>query len=170
MLGMNRLSTDAGDTNTPERVLGLRISALHSVINAILTALRVRELRLHGKIGIFILGFFTLMAIFGPALAPYDPRASLFDSEGRLKSLEPPSLSHPLGTTWQGRDVLSQVLHGCRPTLFVGATAAFVCSVRDHRVVWVGTHVAAVPRPWVDVPRPKRRTSPKRTQRNSTKP
>ena len=52
------------------------------------------------------------------ALAPYDPGASNFDAIH-----EPPSLAHPFGTDWAGKDMLSRVLYGGRFSLTIGAIA-----------------------------------------------
>ena len=41
-----------------------------------------------------------------------DPNAIAF-----LERLQPPSLSHPLGTDENGRDIWARVVHGARPTL-----------------------------------------------------
>ena len=63
-------------------------------------------------IGGTIIGFFVLMAIFAPFLAPYDPaRGNLADS------YLPPSWEHPFGTNIQGQDVLSRIIFGSRLTL-----------------------------------------------------
>jgi hypothetical protein len=53
-------------------------------------------------------------------------------------------------------------------SLVPGATAAFVCSARDHWVVWMGVHVGSVPRPWIDVPRPPRRRPTALTAKRDT--
>lgn len=67
----------------------------------------------------FILAILFL-GIFGPWLAPYDPQLQHFATDGSLLRTAPPSLDHPLGTTLRGEDVLSQVLHGSRPTMIAG--------------------------------------------------
>jgi peptide/nickel transport system permease protein len=69
------------------------------------------------KSGIFITGVFVLLAILGPALAPYDPTVSSVTSGVPLQG---PSGAHWLGTTFLGQDVLSQILVGIRPTLEIG--------------------------------------------------
>ena len=59
-----------------------------------------------------------LMAIFAPALAPYDPYMLL---EGqRLKA---PGGAFPMGTDYIGRDVLSRIIWGSRISLYVGFVA-----------------------------------------------
>ena len=63
-------------------------------------------------IGGSIIGFFVLVAIFAPFLAPYDP------TRGNLaQSYLPPSWEHPFGTNIQGQDVLSRIIFGARLTL-----------------------------------------------------
>ncbi len=74
-------------------------------------------------LGIVLAMLVVAVALFGPALAPYDP------SEQRLTArLHPPTFSggaadHWLGTDNLGRDILSRVLLGARPSLLVGIAA-----------------------------------------------
>ncbi len=60
------------------------------------------------------------IALFGPWLAPWDP----FEINHRAV-LQASSAAHPLGTDEFGRDILSRLLIGIRPTMFVafGGTA-----------------------------------------------
>ncbi|NNH03025.1 ABC transporter permease [Microbacterium ulmi] len=69
-------------------------------------------------VGIGILGFFALLAIIGPWIAPYDPNA--IDLQARNS---PPTPQHWLGTTHMGQDVLSQIIIGTRDVMFVGFMA-----------------------------------------------
>src|SRR5438477_1365082 len=55
------------------------------------------------------------LAAAGPYLAPYP-----YDEMAIMSRLKPPSLAHWLGTDEFGRDVLSRVLIGARPTLTMG--------------------------------------------------
>lgn len=102
---------------------------LRRIVDGVADTLQLRQLRLHGKVGIVILVLFVIVAIIGPFIAPYDPNARLVDAQGNLQSLYLPSAQHLLGTTWQGRDVLSQLLYGARPTLVVGASAAVIIAL-----------------------------------------
>ena len=70
-----------------------------------------------GIIGWGVLGFFALVALLAPWIAPHDPKAL---DEPML----PPSLTHPLGTNDIGQDVLSELVYGARFSLLVGALAA----------------------------------------------
>ena len=67
--------------------------------------------------GLIIVVIFFILAIFGQALAPYDPYAQ--DITG--SKLLPPSLAHPMGTDELGRDLLSRVMTGTRISLQVAA-------------------------------------------------
>jgi len=63
-------------------------------------------------IGGTIMGFFLLVAIFAPFLAPFDP------TRGNLaETYLAPSMQHPFGTNIQGQDVLSRIIFGTRLTL-----------------------------------------------------
>ena len=79
------------------------------------TMLRRSKLAL---IGLAIITVLVVLAIIGPAIAPYDPN----DLDVRQRSL-PPSIAHPFGTDDRGRDVLSRVLYGARVSLQVAVIA-----------------------------------------------
>ena len=71
------------------------------------------------------------LAIFGGALAPFDPFAT------RFGALLAPSAAHWLGTDDLGRDTFSGVLSGARASLLVGIATASIAGV-------LGTAVGAV--------------------------
>jgi peptide/nickel transport system permease protein len=103
----------------------------------------IRDLLLgtwRGRIGLGILVLFTLMAIFGSAIAPYDPNASSLDV------LAPPSTEHWLGTTENGSDVLSQILVGARVSIVVGFSAAAISAVLGSIVGLLGGYIGG----WTD--------------------
>lgn len=85
----------------------------------------MRELMRHPGflVAVLLLGLVAVAVVFGPALAPYDPQA--FHARARL---QPPSAEFLLGTDQFGRDLLSRLLTGARPTVLfgLGATAAGV--------------------------------------------
>ena len=74
-------------------------------------------------VGLAIVGFFLLLAIVGPWVAPYDP------SQRSADLLQPPSARHWFGTTNLGQDIFSQVLVGARSVLFIGFVAGVVATV-----------------------------------------
>jgi peptide/nickel transport system permease protein len=75
------------------------------------------------QFGIVVLAFFTLGALFGPMVLPYDPNAMAFDM------MMAPSAVHPLGTDDLGRDLLARILIGARISLFVGVSTVAIALV-----------------------------------------
>ena len=73
------------------------------------------------KLGAAIVIIFTLVALFAPLLAPYDPGKINLSGE-----LEGPSPAHILGQDKLGRDILSRVIYGSRVSLIVGFSVVFV--------------------------------------------
>ncbi len=83
-------------------------------------------------LAIGVLGFMTLLAFFGPQIAPKDPnRQNLADR------LAPPfyideqgqfvfNTEYPMGTDALGRDVYSRVIYGARVSLSVGMAAVII--------------------------------------------
>jgi peptide/nickel transport system permease protein len=84
----------------------------------------IRSLPVKVKIGGGILGVFVLIAIIGPAIAPYDPSATTT----QVVPLAP-TLHHLLGTTQSGQDVLSQLLVGLRATVVLGLLTGVIATV-----------------------------------------
>lgn len=72
-------------------------------------------------IGATIIGFFVLVAIFAPFLAPFDPiKGNLADS------YLPPSPEHWFGTNVQGQDMLSRIIFGSRLTLGIAVLSVAI--------------------------------------------
>ncbi len=67
------------------------------------------------RIGIALVLFWVVLALFAPLIAPYDP----IEQDIR-RALQPPSLDHPFGTDNFGRDILSRVIWGARLDLLMG--------------------------------------------------
>lgn len=74
-------------------------------------------------IGFSIFLFFLFLGIFGPVFYRVDPTEMTWDYE------QPPSSTHPLGTDTYGRDVLAQLFHGIRSSLYIGFLAAIISLV-----------------------------------------
>jgi peptide/nickel transport system permease protein len=74
-------------------------------------------------VGLVILGFFLLLTIFGPYLAPFDPNNTSF-----APNLTP-SMHHLFGTTSLGQDIFSQTLVGARATMVVALIAGLVATM-----------------------------------------
>lgn len=88
-----------------------------SRLNSI-AALRSWKIRL----GLGILGFFVLLAIFAPLIAQQNPQSFSPDS------LAAPSPQHWLGTTQVGQDVFAQLVYGTRVTLLVGFSVGVIAT------------------------------------------
>ena len=67
------------------------------------------------RIGLTIIIFFLLLAIFGPMLARNEPFAYV-----NIGGADPPSLEYWFGTTFFGQDVFAQFVLGLRATFLVG--------------------------------------------------
>lgn len=65
-------------------------------------------------IGGAVVALILLVALLAPLIAPYDP--ILQDTANRLM---PPTSAHWLGTDAFGRDILSRLIYGARPTLLL---------------------------------------------------
>lgn len=97
-----------------------------------------------GLVGLAILGFFIILAIFAPQIAPHDPHERHVLTGGEYDpnvypfyNLNSPMDGHPLGTDYINRDILSQVIYGTRISLSIGILAATM-------VVTIGTLVGLV--------------------------
>jgi peptide/nickel transport system permease protein len=90
---------------------------------------RVRMLQLPKsakiRVGLGMALFFTLLAIIGPYIAPFNPNTSLTTNTGIPQA---PSIHHLLGTTQVQQDVLSQLLAGGRSTILVSLIAGIVAT------------------------------------------
>jgi peptide/nickel transport system permease protein len=72
--------------------------------------------------GAVILVFFSVAAVIGPVLFPYNPMEF-----GTVETiLQPPSTTHFLGTDNLGRDIFGNLLSGARVSLMVGILATLI--------------------------------------------
>ena len=77
-----------------------------------------------GLIGLTMLLVIIAIAIFAPALAPYDPTAAVRVTIDNIYA--PPNPEHWLGTDDAGKDVLTNLIYGSRVSLTVGFFASFI--------------------------------------------
>jgi peptide/nickel transport system permease protein len=75
-------------------------------------------------VGVAVMAFFLLAALFAPLLSPTDPLAPNINA-----SLHPPSAEHLFGTDKLGREILSRMLYGARISLFVGVSVVLISSL-----------------------------------------
>lgn len=118
---------------------------------------RLRALRRNriAMVGLGIIVFWALVALFAPLIAPYGPVAQ--EISNRLK---PPSAQHWFGTDELGRDVFSRVVYGARISLpigfivilfamivgsLVGASAGYIGGIYDLLVMRLADITLAFP-------------------------
>src|SRR5436309_11316615 len=94
-----------------------------SAVRAVIEAAREAPL-----VPVAILGGLMLVAIFADLIAPHDPTlpvkgANVFDPPFWMEGGRTTTL---LGTDFQGRDVLSRLIHGARVSLIVGLMGTLV--------------------------------------------
>ncbi len=77
-----------------------------------------RRISLQLRVGAVLVGFFVLLAVFGPLLSPYDPT-----EQDLLATLDAPSAAHWFGADQVGRDILSRIVVGTRTTIAIAVSA-----------------------------------------------
>ena len=111
---------------------------------------------------VIILGVLILVALLADVIAPHDPTvpvkgANVFDPPFWM---EGGSLTTPLGTDFQGRDILSRLLHGARVSLIVGLMGTLVAGgigtamgiVAGYVGGWVDQVIMRVTDAWLALP------------------
>jgi peptide/nickel transport system permease protein len=88
-----------------------------------------------GLISAVFLVVLLLAAVFAPWIAPDDPNRGDLSNAMASPVWNGGSWAHPMGTDWQGYDVLSRLLYGARTSLFIGL---FVVVVAGTAGVVVG--------------------------------
>lgn len=88
-----------------------------------------------GLLGLFMLVSVVLMAVFAPAIAPYNPKEVVRVTIDDIYAA--PNAVHWLGTDDAGRDVLSNFIYGSRVSLIVGFFASFIS-------IFIGSFVGIV--------------------------
>lgn len=96
---------------------------------------------LSGRIGLCVVLFWLLVAVFGPLFAPY--RAGAIVSSDVFEQF---SAANPLGSDYLGRDVLSRMLGGARYTVGLALGAALLASATGTALALL----AVVSGRWID--------------------
>jgi peptide/nickel transport system permease protein len=94
-------------------------------------------------VGVGLVGFWILVAIFAPVISPYNPNAN--DYAALIHTT--PSAAHWLGTDNQGRDILSRIFWGARTVLTVGPIAVLCAYIIGCTLGLLAGYY----RGWVDV-------------------
>jgi peptide/nickel transport system permease protein len=101
-------------------------------------------------IGLAVFLLVIALAVFAPALSPFDPT-----DQNILEKLRPPSHEHWLGTDSFGRDTLSRVLYGARISLVIGVVstlaAMLIGSAIGMLAGWHGGRIDTVTMQAMDV-------------------
>lgn len=84
---------------------------------------RPRRLATSGIVGLVLVGFWVIVAAFGPYLAPHDVGAVV-----DLDVFSPASATFPLGSDYLGRDMLSRVLSAARYTVVIAFLATLLAA------------------------------------------
>ena len=72
-------------------------------------------------VGLAVVVFFVLLALFAPWIAPHDPLATSWSAVRKA-----PSAAHWFGTDELGRDVLSRIIWGARASLLAGVVSVSI--------------------------------------------
>jgi peptide/nickel transport system permease protein len=80
-----------------------------------------------------------VVAIFAPLLAPYDPY-----QQNLREALQPPSKDHLLGTDPFGRDTLSRIIYGTRPSLAVGLVSVGIGALLGMSIGLLGGYFGGI--------------------------
>lgn len=95
-----------------------------------------------GAAGAVLLLVIVLVAVFAPAIAPFDPAQNLLGQR-----LQPPSAAHPFGTDAQSRDLFSRIVHGARLSLTVGIASVLLGTVAGAALGVISGYLGG----WVDL-------------------
>jgi peptide/nickel transport system permease protein len=71
--------------------------------------------------GLAVVGFFVLLALFAPWIAPYDPLATSWSAVRAA-----PTTAHWFGADELGRDVLSRIVWGARASILAGLVSVSI--------------------------------------------
>ena len=104
-------------------------------------------------VGLAILICFPAVALLAPVLAPYGPLQRIVPVDSTVPCtptvscpLSPPNSAYPLGVSFFGMDIYSQVIWGTQVSLIVGVLSAIIASVVGTAVGLVSGFIGG----WVD--------------------
>ena len=103
-----------------------------------LTLWRIFTLNRKATVGICIVLFFVLVALFGPMFIRTDPGALSNDV------LVPPSAAHWLGTTQTGQDVFSQLVVGTRVSILWGFATGLVVTALSITIGLIAGYLGGI--------------------------
>jgi peptide/nickel transport system permease protein len=92
-------------------------------------------------VGLAVVVFFVLVAVFAPLISPYDPVATSWSAVRKA-----PSAQYWFGTDEIGRDVLSRVIWGARASLLAGLVSVSIAMLLGVPIGLVAAYVGG----WTD--------------------
>jgi len=90
-------------------------------------------------VGLVLIVFLIITAIFAPWLAPYPP-----NDIDMLQTLAKPSAEHWLGTDNLGRDVLSRIIYGARTSMIIAVGATAVSVILGEALGLIAAHFGGI--------------------------
>ncbi len=90
-------------------------------------------------VGLVLIVFLIITAIFAPWLAPYPP-----NDIDMLQTLAKPSAEHWLGTDNLGRDVLSRIIYGARTSIIIALGATAVSVILGEALGLIAAHFGGI--------------------------
>ena len=141
-------------TNTPTQQVSIG-KWLGNILHGIGRFLKLMSRNKTGFLGFLIFVFFVLMTTVGTLIVPEETSADI------TAIYAPPSREHPLGTDSQGKDIMSQIVHGGRDILqmalltgiistFIGITLGSISAIVGGRFDAFLTMLADI---WLTIPR-----------------
>jgi peptide/nickel transport system permease protein len=94
------------------------------------------------KVAVFgaaIILVLIVVAVFAPLIAPYDPY-----QQNLREALQQPSKDHLLGTDPFGRDTLSRIIYGTRPSLAVGLVSVGIGALLGMSIGLLGGYFGGI--------------------------
>jgi peptide/nickel transport system permease protein len=90
-------------------------------------------------VGLVLIAFLVITAIFAPWLAPYPP-----NDIDMANTLGKPSAEHWLGTDNLGRDVLSRIIYGARTSIIIAVGATAVSVILGEALGLIAAHFGGI--------------------------
>ncbi len=98
-------------------------SSLKHLGESLRITLRIMSYNKLGFAGFILVILILFVSYIGPLFVELDTKTKID------RIYQPPSLEHPFGTDHQGRDILSQIVHGGRDVIEVAVIAAFLSTL-----------------------------------------
>lgn len=127
---MSMLGAPRDRVDSVEQLMGVE-HLTHEPVSVWRTALRRLVQRKTGVAGLIIIGFWVVIALSAPLIAPYDPDRGLLGEENitrreapciHLLGCDPERPQHVMGLDGNARDVFSRIVFGARVSLTIGVT------------------------------------------------